>query len=287
MAQHDPAGNTPAERLKNVDFPTARDQINKNLHALQTANSGSTAPAVTEAHMFWLKTVTNGPDILNIRNANNSAWVEVGAIPHAGTGSEAFIPKGIIPLTNGGTGATSKAAAQTALFPDQSGESGKALTTNGSVLSWGDLIASSHTRFDATGSRQTGTKPDSGTFVIIMAWGGGGGGAGYALNTVPGGGGGACALFIIPFSLLTASTYTVTVGAGGTAGGGLNQNGSGGAGGNSSFGSLVTAHGGGGGLYTGPTAGEGGGFGGTGATYLGGSGPGGHATFGGGGGGGG
>ena len=293
MTQFEPAGNTPAERLKNVDFPTARSHINNNFQALQSLNSGPNTPVTTEAYMLWLKTVSNGPDILNIRNAENNAWIEIGSLD-----GNAYQTKGITPIENGGTGAITAALAAAALLPAQSGQTGKALTTDGSVLSWGNLIASSHTPFAYTGSSQTWNKPDSGTFVIVIAWGGGGGGS-YRFAGNAGGGGGACALYITPFSSLSNSSYTVTVGAGGA--GATSNNSSGVSGGNSSFGNLVTAHGGQGAKWNNPgndRAGEGGGFGGTGVNYLGGipgvyggsqgtfTAPGGAAVFGGGGGGG-
>lgn len=44
---------------------------------------------------------------------------------------------GTVSLTNGGTGQTSATAAFTALAPTQTGESGKFLTTNGTIASWG------------------------------------------------------------------------------------------------------------------------------------------------------
>lgn len=44
---------------------------------------------------------------------------------------------GTLNIANGGTGATTAANAINALVPSQSGQSGKVLTTNGSVVSWG------------------------------------------------------------------------------------------------------------------------------------------------------
>lgn len=43
---------------------------------------------------------------------------------------------GTLPVANGGTGATSLASAQAALLPSQSGQSGKFLRTDGTVVSW-------------------------------------------------------------------------------------------------------------------------------------------------------
>ena len=192
---------------------------------------------------------------------NGSDW-DTSSIPSGGSSNNV--------LKNDGSGGLSWTTVATLLgFPSQSGQSGKYLNTNGSALSWAELASSSHQSFTASG---TWTKPSTGSFVIILAWGGGGGGS---KNYYPlgggGGGGGACALYIAPLSSLSSS-YTVTVGGGG-AGGSAQYYGSGTAGGNSSVGSLVTAHGGGGGVTAGDqdsTGGQGGGFWGVGSANLGG-----------------
>ena len=134
----------------------------------------------------------------------------------------------------------------------------------------GVLSALSGADYETFPSDGTWTKPSSGTFVIIMAWGGGGGGS-YRFAGNAGGGGGACALYITPLSSLSNATYAVTVGTGGA--GATGNNSSGGSGGNSSFGSILTAYGGQGAKWNNPNddrGGNGGGFGGTGAFYLGG-----------------
>ena len=259
MPQANPSGQANTNRIENDTFPRVRAEINDNFEALQTLNSGDGPPATTAAFMPWLKTQTGQPSILHIRDAADSSWIEVGELS-----ATTFSPKGVTEIVNGGTGATTKAAAQTALFPNQTGNQGKSLVTDGSVLSWASVVSSSATRFDSSG---TWTKPTSGSFVIILCWGGGGGGCKRGGGTVfQGGGGGACGVLIKPFSELTDSSYSVTVGAGGSAGGA-----SGGHGGNSSFGSLVTAHGGERGREAYRLDGShGGGFGGRGPAYMGG-----------------
>lgn len=47
-------------------------------------------------------------------------------------------PAGILPVTNGGTGASTSTAAFDALTPTQTGMNGKLLTTNGTTTSWID-----------------------------------------------------------------------------------------------------------------------------------------------------
>ena len=44
MPQANPTGGSNSERLENVTFPQARIDINDNLEALQTLNSGNSEP---------------------------------------------------------------------------------------------------------------------------------------------------------------------------------------------------------------------------------------------------
>lgn len=54
-----------------------RADINSALVAGQTKNSGSSAPATTYAFQFWMDT-SGGTPILKMRNAANSAWINIG-----------------------------------------------------------------------------------------------------------------------------------------------------------------------------------------------------------------
>ncbi|MCC6601215.1 MAG: hypothetical protein IT223_11165 [Crocinitomicaceae bacterium] len=97
--------------------------------------------------------------------------------------------------------------------------------------------------------------PACASYICIEAWGGGGGGGGNATQSgsyAGAGGGGAYGQEC--FNVTPGTTYTVTVGAGGT--GGSSSGGAGGSGGSSSVGSLITAGGGYGG--TGNAGGAGG-----------------------------
>ena len=97
----------------------------------------------------------------------------------------------------------------------------------------------------------TVTIPLAVSSVRYLVVGGGGGGGGIGSGSQPGGGGGGAGGVLAGTSLSVTggSTYTVTVGAGGTAG----SNGTdGGTGGNSTF-SSITANGGGGGASSGVT----------------------------------
>tara|TARA_R100001082_G_scaffold2510_1_gene2226 strand:+ start:28 stop:876 length:849 start_codon:yes stop_codon:yes gene_type:complete len=131
MPQANPSGGANSERLENVTFPQARIDINDNLEALQTLNSGNSEPSTKAAFMQWLDTSAS-PAVLKVRNAANSSWVEVGSLS-----STLFKSLGVTDIANGGTGETTVASAIAALLPSQSGNSGKVLTTDGSALSWG------------------------------------------------------------------------------------------------------------------------------------------------------
>ena len=213
MPQANPTGGDNSERLENVTFPQGRIDINDNFEALQTLNSGNSAPAVTAAYMPFVNTDTtatsSGKPELWIRNAANSDWVKVCVID-----TSSINPLGVTEIANGGTGGTTVNTAIANLLPSQTNQSGKALSTNGSVLSWLSVVSSTHTRFNYTGSAQTWTKPTSGVLVIFVAWGGGGGGL-RMTHYGGGGGGGAGAVKIMPFTDLTASSYKITIGAGG------------------------------------------------------------------------
>ena len=65
--------------LGNVTFPAFRSGLNDILQALDTLNAGSTAPTEYEAYTLWLDTGLSTP-ILKIRNAANSAWIELARL---------------------------------------------------------------------------------------------------------------------------------------------------------------------------------------------------------------
>ena len=247
MPQANPTGGSNSERLENVTFPQARIDINDNLEALQTLNSGNSEPSTKAAFMQWLDT-SSDPAVLKIRNAANTSWIDVGSLS-----ATDFATKGLTAIANGGTGQTTAAAAIAALLPSQGGNSGKSLTTDGSALSWAlSSVFNSYT-FNYTGSTQTWTKPTTGNLAFIFIWGGGGSGA--TNNSGPGdsgGGGGGCCFGIFPLSEL-GSSISISIGAGGSEPG--NDQG-GNAGGNSTFGTTsdsyyLKANGGEGGIESG------------------------------------
>lgn len=70
MAQHDYV-------IANSDGLTVRGDINNVLAAIQTLNSGGTAPTVTVAYMLWVDTTENQ---LKQRNAADSSWIGKGLL---------------------------------------------------------------------------------------------------------------------------------------------------------------------------------------------------------------
>lgn len=129
------------------------------------------------------------------------------------------------PIANGGTGQTSAAAALLALLPSQSGQAGKALTTNGSVASWGVVASGASVQVFTSSGTYTPTAGKT-TFLVFAT--GGGGGYGNAFDGEvwafgEGGGGGTALRFYTSTEMGTTAAITV-----GGAGGNSTVGGSGG-----------------------------------------------------------
>ena len=97
-----------------------RSEINGQLAAIVSNNSGATQPATTYAYQWWPDTTTG---LLKQRNAANSAWVTVGTLASANLGlipagsasivnadvnASAGITAGKLSFTQAGTGATTR-----------------------------------------------------------------------------------------------------------------------------------------------------------------------------------
>lgn len=275
------------QTVQNATFPTVRADINNNLAALFSQNSGASEPATTVAFQPWVDT-SSSPAVWKVRNATNTAWITIGVL---GTN---FAVGGLTPIANGGTGQTTASGAINALVPSQAGNASKALITDGSLVSWGSLTSSQVFYYTTTGTSITWTKPSTGVVALVTIWGGGGGGGRSSTGTPGGGGGGACAQKLFQLADLP-STVTINIGVGGTGGTANPSNGT--VGGTSTFGAFLSAYGGGGGGagVVGESGGGGGGtasagirgvdggYGGTGVGSLGdgGSAPAGRAAFGG------
>ena len=211
------------QTVQNNTFPTVRADINNNLAALFSKNSGAAAPSTTVAFMDWIDTSGANP-IWKKRNAANNAWITLGTI-------------------------VSNTIAFEGTLPSQSGNSGKFLTTNGTVASWasvtsgGQLLRAPQILTSGT----TYTTPADCTKIYVECVGGGGGAQGGTQTSNFYGNGGQGAGFVAKFFAVTASTaYTYAIGAGGTGGANFSQSGT--AGGNTTFtvgGTTITANGGG------------------------------------------
>jgi phage-related tail fiber protein len=143
MAQSD-------QSVQNATFPSVRADINDNLAALYSQSSGNSAPTVTVAFQPWVDT-SSSPPVWKVRNGSNSAWITVGVLDPAG-----FNAGGITAIANGGTSATTATGALTALLPSQTGNSGKALITDGSITSWGTASAAGEVAYFAMNTAPSG-----------------------------------------------------------------------------------------------------------------------------------
>ena len=195
--------------------------------------------------------------------ATSSASVNAGQGGGSGGYVEAFIPNPLATYsyTVGANGAVGIA-----------GASGLAGGTGGSGLI---IVEENYTVSTAAGSY--------GVNYLIVA--GGGGGAGGLGDSTGCGAGGAGGFLTGSVNLNSGTTYTVVVGAGGSAGANTAYNSPGGQGGSSSFAGVTTAIGGGGGQagssnVVGGAGGSGGGGGGT-SNYAGGAGTSGQGNAGG------
>jgi hypothetical protein len=103
------------QTVQNATFPTVRADINSNLAALFSDSSGNGAPTVTVAFQDWIDTSGTDP-LWKKRNAANNAWITVATIDGNDIAFEGTLP-------------------------DQSGESGKYLSTDGTDASWASITA--------------------------------------------------------------------------------------------------------------------------------------------------
>ena len=78
MPQANPSGGANSERLENVTFPQARIDINDNLEALQTLNSGNSEPSTKAAFMQWLDT-SSDPAQINVRCGFEKVYLTVSS----------------------------------------------------------------------------------------------------------------------------------------------------------------------------------------------------------------
>jgi hypothetical protein len=242
--------------IDNQTFPATRSDINSALQALASLSSGASAPSTTFAYQLWVDT-TADPNILNIRNSANNAWIKIGEVNQ---GSAAFILTAYAILQAGSAAAPShsfdvdrdtgmyRAAANIIGFATngterfrvgdsgQLGIGGATYGTSGQVLTSGGASAAPSWATPASSGQLirapqvlTGTSyttPAGCTLIIVEMWAGGGGGGsgasggGNATNCAGGGGGGG-GFLKQAITVSPSTSYTIAVGAGGAGGAGL------------------------------------------------------------------
>jgi len=215
--------------VANASFPTVRTDINDNLAALFSNNSGSDAPTFTVAHMDWIEITGASTATWHKRNSANSSWITVATVSGNTISFEGTLPA-------------------------QASQGGKFLTTNGTVASWATVTAGGRLLRapQVLTSGTSYTAPANCVAVYIEAIGGGGGGGGRQ-NFDYGTGGGSGAYCAKYFTVTPFASYTYAIGAGG-AGGSVGF--PGGNGGTTTFtvgGTTISAGGGGGGYVGGGT----------------------------------
>lgn len=180
------------QTIQNATFPTVRADINNNLAALFSANSGSTAPSVTVAFQDWIDT-SGANAVWKKRNAANNAWITLGTIVGSTIAFEGTLP-------------------------DQAGNAGEYLTTNGTVASWAAITATGQLLRapQILTSGTSYTTPANCTAIYVEAIGGGGGG-GSTISQGGGAGGGAGGYCAKYFTVTASVAYTYAIGAGGVA----------------------------------------------------------------------
>jgi hypothetical protein len=97
--------------------------------------------ANTTTSLAKLPDVAVGNALISGGVAAAPSWGKIGLATHV---------DGTLPILNGGTGQTSASAAFDALAPNQSGNNGKYLTTNGSTTSWGTVNSGASLSNDTT-----------------------------------------------------------------------------------------------------------------------------------------
>lgn len=285
MSQHD-------FTIDNQTFPATRSDINSALQALASLSSGASSPSTTFAYQLWVDT-TADPNILNIRNSANNAWIKIGEVNQ---GSAAFILTAYAILQAGSAAAPShsfdvdrdtgmyRAAANIIGFATsgterfrvgdsgQLGIGGATYGTSGQVLTSGGASAAPSWATPATPStagqllrapqiKTSGTSyttPAGCTAILVEALGGGGGGARVGSAADPSSGGAAGGYLRKYFTVSPSTSYSYAIGAGGA---GRTSTSAGNSGGNTTFtvgSTTVTAGGGTGGRIVGNDSGAGG-----------------------------
>ena len=95
MSQHDYV-------IDNASGATVRADINSALSAIQSLNSGTSAPSSTAAGMLWLDTTGGAPYALKVRDAGNNHWLTLGNVTDPGADGNLELLPGKINLPSSG-----------------------------------------------------------------------------------------------------------------------------------------------------------------------------------------
>jgi hypothetical protein len=131
-----------------------RADLNNQLAALGTLQSGASAPSTTYAYMLWADTTTG---LLKLRNAANNAWITIGTLADTNLGLMSLAGgtlTGALLADDGGTAALPAVAfdgdSDTGIYRKAANELG--VTTGGVLRGWFDsagvnLTAQGDTRY--------------------------------------------------------------------------------------------------------------------------------------------
>ena len=95
MSQHDYV-------IDNASGATVRADINSALGAIQSLNSGTSAPSSTAAGMLWLDTTGGAPYALKVRDAGNNHWLTLASVTDPGSDGNLELVPGKINLPSSG-----------------------------------------------------------------------------------------------------------------------------------------------------------------------------------------
>lgn len=154
-------------------------QFTKGILSTHTLGSSMTVVTTVNGASGAVTAVTS----VDVSGGTTGLTTSGGPITTTGTITLA----GTLAIANGGTGQTTAANAINALLPSQGGNSGKFLTTNGTVASWGTAGAGTVTSVDGSGGSSGltltgGPITGSGTLTIGGTLSTGYGGTGAALS---------------------------------------------------------------------------------------------------------
>ena len=125
------SGNYPIPDDTGANF---RADVNENLAALNSNNSGANTPPITLAHQFFVDESTT-PDTLRIRNASNNGYIELGKLEtnfgHMPSSGGSFTGNLSLPSGTAGSPSIQLNDADTGLFLSSANNIG--ITTGGTL----------------------------------------------------------------------------------------------------------------------------------------------------------